>query len=1268
MRRTIYFLLVMGIVFSSAILKAERPVKSQKYLFDGRGYVQPHKVLLKVKTFASLRMKGITFYKPASITGLASVDRVLEKFEVKSVKKYLQHKPIPAGIPDDIDRIYEARYASDAPPWEVAKELAKDPNLAYAEPVPVFFLEDTPNDPMYSQQAHLPQIHAPEAWGVQKGDSSVVIAIVDCGVDYKHEDLAANSWINEKEKNGLPGVDDDGNGYVDDIYGWDFGENDPNPINPPPDPLGYYAHGTHVAGLAAAVTNNGVGVSGSSWNCRYMAVKAAKDDDPRSITNGYQGITYAADNGADVINLSWGGGGYYQAGQDVVEYAYNKGSLVVASAGNDPNDKVHYPSGYRYALSVGVVDSHDRKPAWGTWGLSVDVMAPGVQDLSTLPGNKYGRMSGSSMSAPVAAGVVALVKARHPTWSVQRIMKQVAFTADNIDAENPGVEGLLGGGRIDAYRAVTETNPTPSPPKIKLISTKISDSDYGNGNGVFEQGETITIEPKFHNYSMGTGTNVQFSLNTGDDSSIVLIAKSSTVSFVDEESVFGLPEKFSFLIKQNAQSHMTRFFIGYTTSEGFTRADSFDVLIGKTPVLIVDDDDGQNNVQGFYISSLKTLGVNYGIWTHVTMGTPSSSYLSSFPIVIWSCEWAFPSLDSSDRAVLQKYLDGGGNLFISGQDIGWDLVDPTSDDHNASSEQFFKDYLHAEYDADNANDKRVRGVFGDPIGNGLNFEINQPGRDITNQYPDVLSPLPGAFPVWQYEINGGYGGVRFAGDYRVVYFGFGFEAIDAPTAITQAGEYSKNRVTVMRRVLDYLNPIQMTPLKDSENMEITFPVNAILKGDTVDLKGMVLYWKFKDDSVFRAVPMSRQDRLFKATIPAAHRTTHIDYYLEVENQYYKWSAPPGAPRNYYQFFVGPDTIPPVIVHENLPDMFNGEKPYSVHVKVTDNISLDMNSVFVHYKVRSVEDSLQLSPGAETGLFKGSIPPVAAYGDTLVYWFTAKDRSLLKNRAVSQKYRFLVGLDNFERGLSGWVVNPPGWGLDNTNAHSGEFSINDSPGKNYGLNEVTIIQTDFGFDFSRAKKAMLSLWTKYYLEFGHDFGYIEVSPDGGSTWKQLGEKIGGVSTRWKEITRSLTPYTGAGFDQVKLRFRMVSDNHQGPPFMGWYIDDVQVIEGKDLTSVASNSNENTIPKSWEVSQNYPNPFNPETRISIRVPGKQLVRIDVYNSIGQHVITLVKKVLPAGNYQFNWKGVNPKGEEMPSGLYFLRVRGKKFTKIQKMVLMR
>jgi subtilisin family serine protease len=244
--------------------------------------IVPGVVAVKIKSAAAAQ----TLAKATTITGLSSLDAKLQRFGATSVQKMFRHKPIPlnSNLPD-LSRILKVRIPERLSPMMVARELESDSNVEYAEPVYVRRFYAVPNDPMYSQQRHLPQIHAPEAWNIQKGDSSVLIAIVDGGVDYRHEDLAANVWTNEPEAKGVTGVDDDGNGFVDDIHGWDFGENDSDPID-------VDGHGTVCTGMAGAVTNNNKGIAGASWNCEFMPVKIVNDNDLGFLEFGFDGIIY----------------------------------------------------------------------------------------------------------------------------------------------------------------------------------------------------------------------------------------------------------------------------------------------------------------------------------------------------------------------------------------------------------------------------------------------------------------------------------------------------------------------------------------------------------------------------------------------------------------------------------------------------------------------------------------------------------------------------------------------------------------------------------------------------------------------------------------------------------------------------------------------------------------------------------------------------------------------------------------------------------------
>ena len=365
------------LIASASAVAQDRPRVSPR--------VQPGVVVVKVKPSAGELMLA------SGATGISSLDARLSRWGATGIEKMFRHKPIPqnSGIPD-ISRILRIRIPAHLNPLAIARDLAQDPHLEYAEPVPIARLCALPNDPLYAQQHHLPQILAPSGWDVQTGDSAVIIAFVDTGTDYDHVDLQANAWVNQAEASGIQGVDDDGNGFVDDIHGWDFGDNDPDPM-PQPSAMPDFAHGTHCTGIACAVTNNQMGIAGVSWNCRFMPLKAWSDDD--ASFGGYEAIVYAADNGAHVISNSWMTAGPTEWEQEAVTYAYMKGALVVCAAGNDGVEVPNPPAVYRHALSVAALSTNDAKTQYSTYGPWVDIAAPGGDEagwiLSTVPGNGY---------------------------------------------------------------------------------------------------------------------------------------------------------------------------------------------------------------------------------------------------------------------------------------------------------------------------------------------------------------------------------------------------------------------------------------------------------------------------------------------------------------------------------------------------------------------------------------------------------------------------------------------------------------------------------------------------------------------------------------------------------------------------------------------------------------------------------------------------------------------------------------------------------------
>jgi subtilisin family serine protease len=318
----------------------------------------------------------------------------------------------------------------------------------------------TPNDPSFSSLWGLnnegqtgglydADIDALEAWDVTTGSTDVIVAVIDTGIDYTHLDLAGNMWTNSGEIAGN-GIDDDGNGYVDDIYGYDFHNNDGDPYDD-------HGHGTHVAGTIAAIGDNTVGVIGVAPNVKVMALKFLSGGGYGYISNAVRALDYAVSMGAQISNNSWGGGGFSSAMNISLQNARNAGHVFVAAAGNSSSNNdlsPHYPSNYDLdnVISVAATDHNDSLAWFSSYGANtVDLAAPGVSIFSTTPGNTYSTYSGTSMATPHVTGVVALVMSQHPDWSYDQIINQVLATTDSLGS----LDGVVTtGGRLNAASAL----------------------------------------------------------------------------------------------------------------------------------------------------------------------------------------------------------------------------------------------------------------------------------------------------------------------------------------------------------------------------------------------------------------------------------------------------------------------------------------------------------------------------------------------------------------------------------------------------------------------------------------------------------------------------------------------------------------------------------------------------------------------------------------------------------------------------------------------
>ncbi len=412
----------------------------------------------------------------------------------------------------DLSLIYNTDYTAPLSPLQALTLFKNQPAIAWVEPQEVLRVLYTPNDPLAVNQWPLTRMQLPQAWDITRGDPNVVIGIVDDAIHINHPDLLPNLMLNTADP--IDGIDNDNNGYIDDYRGWDFaGATDLNvvPDNNPDANAQFLGHGSWVTGIAAAATDNGVGVAGVGFNCRFLAVKTSPNVSRYlpffiPIIAGYEGVKYAADRGVQIINCSWGGTFFSLVGQEVIQYALAKGCVVVAAAGNNNTEEIFYPAGIKGVLSVACTNSDDTKASVSTYGDWVSIAAPGSGGSPTTFGTNYQYLTpATSFSAPMVSGVAALVKSHLPALTGEQVTEQVRISADAIDALNPTLVGKLGTGRVNAYRALTVQSPA-----VRYVSATLMNAS----GAVPTAGQVATLNLRLKNVLLATSGAVNVQLST----------------------------------------------------------------------------------------------------------------------------------------------------------------------------------------------------------------------------------------------------------------------------------------------------------------------------------------------------------------------------------------------------------------------------------------------------------------------------------------------------------------------------------------------------------------------------------------------------------------------------------------------------------------------------------------------------------------------------------------------------------------------------------
>jgi len=398
--------------------------------------------------------------------------------------------------------------------WTVFKKSF--PSIDYIQKQLVYKIDSAPNDSLVNQQWALSKIDALNAWNITEGTDSIIIGVIDTGIDFFHPDLINNLYLNKGEigtdafgnDKRSNGIDDDGNGFIDDYQGWDFTDRTGFPFdstggdyltwdNYPMD-QNTFSHGTAVAGIIAASTNNGIGIAGVAPNVKVMNLRAFDPDGFGEEDDVAAAILYAVENGAKVINMSFGDVSYSYVLRDVIKYAYTQNVIMVASSGNDSSKELHYPSSYDEVISVGNSTQEDYVSGNSNYGSTLDLVAPGTDIITTARNNHYALFSGTSAAAPFVSAAAGLILSLQ-NYSNEEVKQIIKSTCDDIGASGWDIKS--GAGRLNLFKAVKTLAPS-------IIKFNYPGQDFATAHDSIQVSATI-LSPFFQSFDflLGIGLN-----------------------------------------------------------------------------------------------------------------------------------------------------------------------------------------------------------------------------------------------------------------------------------------------------------------------------------------------------------------------------------------------------------------------------------------------------------------------------------------------------------------------------------------------------------------------------------------------------------------------------------------------------------------------------------------------------------------------------------------------------------------------------------------
>lgn len=669
----------------------------------------------------------------------------------------------------------------------VAQEFAQLPTVEWAYPNALLPLFYQPNDPSINSQWFHEQIESRRAWDVVQGDSTIIVAALDTGVDWNHPDLWGNIWVNPGEDidgdprpagdifPDMPGTlgdwndtDDDDNGLIDDFIGYDWvsgvnGHPDEDSNTPDNNPIDFNGHGTGCSGAMAQVGDNGIGGAGVAYKSKIMCLRvgySAPDGNGfTQLASAVTSLLYARDNGAKIINMSFGGNSPYTPMNNAVQSAWNNNMLLFGAAGNDNSSQIQYPANYDHVISVAATEQNDNRAYFSNYGTWVDISAPGVDCLTAWFDDQYSSWQGTSVATPIAAGLGALVMQVFPNEDNSFWSDVIINTTDPDNSAQP-----IGSGRVNAYKAVTQYY------WPELSFEEINIEGMG-GNGHPDAGETITITMSVSNSEGWLDAQLAMARVDLDINGVTYNTQEVMLGNIPaggSANNDGTP--LSFTIPADGPDGV---FANMTITvsadpNDYSLQDERRLLIG-IPEFILVDDDGGATYDSYLTSDFEEMNMVYAHHDVAALAnSPTAEDLNQFEFIFWMTGDVENPLDQDEIAALQGAMDAGKKVFLFGQTL----------DEQLSGTDFYANYLHAE-SATGAPTLVLESIedAGGPIMNDSQLVLNGPGGAGNNDDPDVITPLDGAVAAYQYLNSTDPGGLYYTdNNYYLMYFAFAFEA------------------------------------------------------------------------------------------------------------------------------------------------------------------------------------------------------------------------------------------------------------------------------------------------------------------------------------------------------------------------------------------------------------------------------------------------------------------------------------------------------------